>query len=92
MKSARPPTRSTGSPALDLSMQDLSGELAPEWAELTALTSLDLSNNDLSGTVPRDAWTLFDGLETLRLDDNKDLLPSPPLNLSADLNPVRDRG
>ena len=75
---------------VDLSGEDLSGELAPEWAELTALTSLDLSNNDLSGTVPRDAWTLFDGLETLRLDDNKDLLPSPPLNLSADLNPVRE--
>ena len=74
---------------VDLSMQDLSGEIAPEWAELTALTSLNLSNNDLSGTVPRDAWTLFDGLETLRLDDNKDLLPSPPLNLSADLNPIR---
>ena len=75
---------------VDLSGQDLSGELAPEWAELTALTSLDLSNNGLSGTVPRDAWTLFDGLETLRLDGNKDLLPSPPLNLSADLNPVRE--
>ena len=74
---------------VDLSMQDLSGELAPEWAELTALTSLDLSNNDLSGTVPRDAWTLFDGLETLSLDGNKDLLPSPPLNLTADLNPIR---
>ena len=74
---------------VDLSDADLSGELAPEWAELTALTSLDLSNNDLSGTVPRDAWTLFDGLETLSLDGNKDLLPSPPLNLSADLNPVR---
>ena len=40
---------------VDLSMQDLSGELAPEWAELTALTSLDLSDNRLSGTVPRDA-------------------------------------
>ena len=75
--------------SVSLSMQDLSGELAPEWAELTALTSLDLSNNDLSGTVPRDAWTLFDGLETLSLDGNKDLLPSPPLNLTADLNPIR---
>ena len=74
---------------VDLSGQDLSGELAPEWAELTALTSLDLSNNGLSGTVPRDVWTLFDGLETLSLDGNKDLLPSPPLNLSADLNPIR---
>ena len=74
---------------VDLSMQDLSGELAPEWAELTALTSLDLSNNRLSGTVPRDAWTLFDGLETLSLDGNKDLMPSPPLNLTADLNPIR---
>ena len=74
---------------INLSGQDLSGKLAPEWAELTALTSLDLSDNRLSGTVPRDVWTLFDGLETLSLDGNKDLLPSPPLNLSADLNPVR---
>ena len=77
---------------VDLSMQDLSGELAPEWAELTALTSLDLSNNGLSGTVPRDAWTLFDGLETLSLDDNKDLLPSPPTEPDGSFEPCTSRG
>ena len=90
IEDVNPPDQDYRITRVDLSGQDLSGTLAPEWAELTALTSLDLSNNDLSGTVPRDAWTLFDGLETLRLDDNKDLLPSPPLNLSADLNPVRE--
>ena len=75
---------------VDLSDADLSGELAPEWAELTALTSLDLSDNRLgmdfigeAGPIPLIVWNLLDGLEALNLDDNKDLLPSPPLQLSA---------
>ena len=61
------------------------GELAPEWAELTALTSLNLSGNRL-GTddngvavpLPLSVQTFLDNLEAVNLDDNKDLLPSPP--------------
>ena len=75
---------------VDLSDEDLGGELAPEWAELTALTSLNLSGNRL-GTddngvavpLPLSVQTFLDNLEAVNLDDNKDLLPSPPLQLSA---------
>ncbi len=68
---------------IDLSDRDLGGKLAPEWADLTALTSLDLSNNDLSGAAPHDVWEFLDGLVAVNLDRNRDLQPSPPLNLSA---------
>ena len=68
---------------VDLSAQDLSGTLAPEWADLTAMTSFNLSGNNVSGTVPLAVWEFLDGLDALNLDDNKDLRPSPPLNLGA---------
>ena len=68
---------------VDLSARDLGGILGPEWADLTALTSLDLSNNNLSGAAPHDVWEFLDGLEAINLDRNRDLRPSPPLNLSA---------
>ena len=75
---------------VNLSGQDLSGKLAPEWAELTALTSLDLSGNRLgkddNGVAvpfPLSVQTFLDNLEAVNLDDNRDLLPSAPLQLSA---------
>ena len=75
---------------VDLSGQDLSGKLAPEWAELTALTSLNLSGNRLGKDdngvavpLPLSVQTFLDNLEAVNLDDNKDLLPSAPLQLSA---------
>ena len=37
--------------AVDLSSLELTGSLADEWADLTALTTLNLSDNGLSGTV-----------------------------------------
>ena len=63
----------------------LTGNLSAEWAKLTALEALDLSGNNLSGAIPRSVWVLFDDKITadLMLDGNKDLLPSPPLNMSA---------
>ena len=68
---------------VDLSGQDLSGVLAPEWSDLTALTSFNLSDNNVSGTVPLAVWAFLDSLDALNLDGNKDLRPSPPLNLGA---------
>ena len=75
---------------VDLSDADLSGNLAPEWAELTALTSLNLSGNRLGKDdngvavpLPLSAQTFLDNLEAVNLDDNRDLLPSAPLQLSA---------
>ena len=38
--------------AVELPDQGLTGSLSAEWANLTALTSLDLSDNNLSGAVP----------------------------------------
>ena len=38
--------------AVELPDNQLTGSLSAEWAKLTALTSLDLSDNGLSGTVP----------------------------------------
>ena len=70
---------------VDLSDADLSGNLAPEWAELTALTSLNLSGNRLGKDdngvavpLPLSVQTFLDNLEAVNLDGNKDLLPSPP--------------
>ena len=75
---------------VDLSDADLSGELAPEWAELTALTSLNLSGNHLGKDdngvavpLPLSVQTFLDNLKAVNLDDNRDLLPSAPLQLSA---------
>ena len=75
---------------VDLSDADLSGELAPEWAELTALTSLNLSGNRLGKDdngmavpLPLSVQTFLDNLEAVNLDGNRDLLPSAPLQLSA---------
>ena len=82
---------------VDLSSEDLGGALSPAWAELTALTSLDLSNNrlgtdDNGASVPLsvEVWKFFDGLEALNLDGNKDLRPSPPLNMSAAASKTAD--
>ncbi len=82
---------------VDLSDKDLGGTLAPEWAELTALTSLDLSSNRLgtnesgeSVPVPLVVWEFLDGLEAINIDGNKDLRPSPPLNLRADASRAAD--
>jgi hypothetical protein len=75
---------------VDLSDADLSGELAPEWAELTALTSLNLSGNRLGKNdngmavpLPLSVQTFLDNLKAVNLDGNRDLLPSAPLQLSA---------
>ena len=68
--------------AVDLPDESLTGKLADEWADLTALTTLDLSGNSLEGAVPRSVWTFFDGLE-LDLSGNPDLDPSPTLGLTA---------
>ena len=75
---------------VDLSDADLNGELAPEWAELTALTSLNLSGNRLGKNdngmavpLPLSVQTFLDNLKAVNLDDNRDLLPSAPLQLSA---------
>ncbi len=67
---------------VDLPDESLTGELADEWADLTALTTLDLSGNSLEGAVPRSVWAFFDGLE-LDLSGNPDLDPSPTLGLTA---------
>ena len=71
--------------AVDLNGQGLTGPLADEWADLTALTSLDLSDNGLTETVPRSVWERFNGLDAgnLMLDGNADLKPSPTLTLKA---------
>ena len=75
---------------VDLSDADLRGELAPEWAELTALTSLNLSGNRLGKNdngmavpLPLSVQTFLDNLKAVNLDGNRDLLPSAPLQLSA---------
>ena len=58
--------------AVELPDQGLTGSLSAEWANLTALTSLDLSGNNLSGAIPRSVWVLFDDKITadLMLDGN----------------------
>ena len=84
------PSRGHRITRVDLGDRDLSGRLALEWADLTGLTALDLSDNRLSGTAPYDAWAFLDALETLNLDGNKDLRPSPPLNLVAEVSKTAD--
>ena len=61
------------------------GILSPQWADLTALSSLNLSDNNLSGPVPRRVWEFFNGLDAgnLMLDGNANLEPSPTLTLKA---------
>ena len=76
---------------VDLTDEGLTGELADEWADLTALTTLDLSDNSLEGTVSRSVWAFFDEKiadGSLNLDGNKDLQPSPALNLRADVSKI----
>ena len=68
---------------VELDTQGLTGELVAAWADLTALTTLNLSGNSLEGTVPRSVWAFLGGLETLDLSGNPDLTPSPSLGLSA---------
>ena len=71
--------------------ESLGGTLAREWADLTALTTLNLSGNSLSGTVPRDVWAFLDekiGEDGLNLDGNPMLKPSPALNLKAVVSKV----
>ena len=72
---------------VDLPTQGLTGELVGAWADLTALETLDLSDNGLTGTVPRDVWAYLDeAIEEeigFSLDGNPMLLPSPPLKLQA---------
>ncbi len=82
---------------VNLSDADLSGELAPEWAELTALTSLNLSGNRLGKDdngvavpLPLSVQTFLDNLEAVNLDGNKDLPPSAPLQLSAAASKTAD--
>ena len=64
-------------------MQGLTGGLADAWADLgnAELTLLDLSGNNLEGTVPRSVWAFFDDKITdernLNLDGNPMLEPSP---------------
>ena len=72
--------------AVELPTQGLTGKLADEWADLDALTILDLSDNGLTGTVPRSVWAFFDDKiaeDGLNLGDNPMLEPSPALNLKA---------
>ena len=75
---------------IHLSGEDLGGTLSPVWAELTALTSFDVSDNRLGAdengapvALSIEVWEFLDGLEAVNLDGNKDLRPSPPLNMSA---------
>ena len=78
---------------VDLSMMELTGELHAEWAKLSALTSLDLSDNGLTGPVPRSVWAFFDekiGEGFLILDGNPMLEPSPALNLKAVVSKVAE--
>ena len=78
--------------------EGLTGTLAAEWAELSALTTLDLSDNayvdndgdatdeshnGLTGSPSRSLWTFLGGLTTLDLSGNPDLAPSPVLGLTA---------
>ena len=61
------------------------GTLSAEWVKLTALTTLNLSDNGLTGPVPRSVWAFFDEKieDNLNLDGNPMLEPSPALNMSV---------
>ena len=71
--------------AVELPDEGLAGSLSAEWANLTALTFLDLSDNGLSGGVPREVWMRLHGLEEgeFVVIGNPDLSPAPALNLMA---------
>ena len=56
--------------ALDLSDNDVAGELAPELANLARLVELDLSPNRLSGGIPPEFGN-FASLERLNLNGNR---------------------
>ncbi|XP_004308368.1 PREDICTED: probable LRR receptor-like serine/threonine-protein kinase At4g36180-like [Fragaria vesca subsp. vesca] len=55
---------------LDLSSNNLSGELPDCWTHLENLIILDLSNNTFSGTIPITMGNLV-SIESLKLDSNK---------------------
>ena len=79
--------------AVELPDGGLTGALHADWAKLTALTTLDLSGNGLGGMVDRSVWEFFDeNLETLELGGNKDLQPSPTLNLMAAATKIATTG
>ena len=78
---------------VDLSSLGLTGNLADEWADLDALTILDLSDNGLTGTVPRSVWAFLDekiAEDGLNLGDNPMLEPSPALKLKAVVTKVAE--
>ncbi|KAI3469545.1 hypothetical protein Pfo_026208 [Paulownia fortunei] len=54
---------------LNMTSMGLSGSLSPSIARLTALTSILLGNNSLSGTIPD--LSSLKGLELLHLEDNQ---------------------
>ncbi|KAJ4871901.1 Leucine-rich repeat (LRR) family protein [Raphanus sativus] len=54
--------------ALNLTSMGLSGSLAPQVAKLTALSSIWLGNNSLSGSIPD--FTSLKFLESVHLEDN----------------------
>jgi Leucine-rich repeat (LRR) protein len=68
---------------LDLSYNNLSGEISPEISQLTQLTRLELDHNQLTGAIPASLGNLVN-LQDLRLDDNKlsGFLPSELTSLA----------
>ncbi|CAA7033121.1 unnamed protein product [Microthlaspi erraticum] len=55
---------------LDISGQDLRGEISPSIASLTALTVLDLSRNFFTGQIPPEIGSLHKTLKQLSLSEN----------------------
>ncbi|CAH2061289.1 unnamed protein product [Thlaspi arvense] len=55
---------------LDISGQDLTGEISPSIANLTALTVLDLSRNFFTGQIPPEVGSLHKTLKQLSLSEN----------------------
>ncbi|CAE5956793.1 unnamed protein product [Arabidopsis arenosa] len=68
---------------LDLSSNELSGEIPIEIGDLQNIRSLDLSSNRLTGSIP-DSIQKLKGLESLDLSNNKLYGSIPPM--LADLN------
>ncbi len=68
---------------LDLSNNNLSGNIPPELSDLTELHTLDLSNNNLGGRIPPELDKLSD-LRVLRLDGNRLRGPLPDSLLTLD--------
>ncbi|PIN21129.1 Leucine-rich repeat protein [Handroanthus impetiginosus] len=62
---------------IDLSMNQLSGEIPVEFTRLVALISLNLSHNNLTGAIPSTIGALKD-LESLDLSRNKLSCSIPP--------------